>query len=47
MLRTHEGKLIFSDNNIRFVTALELIKSLKQVKEQVLLILCHALTRVL
>ena len=34
MLRTHERKWAFSDKNIRFVTALELIKCLKQVEEQ-------------
>ena len=32
MLRTLEGNYVFSDKNIRFVTALELIKSLIQVK---------------
>ena len=32
MLRTHVGKLVFLDNNIRFVTALDLIKYLTQVE---------------
>ena len=34
MLRTHEGQLVFSDQTkIRFVTALDLIKCLKQIKK--------------
>ena len=32
MLRTHEGKLVFSDKNTRFVTALDVIKCLEQVE---------------
>ena len=32
MLHTHDGKYIFSDKNIRFVPAFELIKSLLKVK---------------
>ena len=32
MLRTHDGKWVFSDKTIRLVTALDLIKCLKQIK---------------
>ena len=32
MLRTHGGKWAFYDKNIQFVTALELIKCLKQIE---------------
>ena len=32
MLRSHEGKYVFSKKKKRFVTALDLIKSLKQIK---------------
>ena len=35
MLRKHEGKEVFSQQNkIRFVTVLDLIKCLKQVKKE-------------
>ena len=40
MMRTHEGKMVFSDEKIGVMTALELVKSLKQVKEQRLLLTC-------
>ena len=41
MLRMHEGKEVFlKKKNIRFVTAIELIKSLIQVKSQRLLLTC-------
>ena len=32
MLRTHEGKLVFSGKNTRFVNALDVIKCLEQVE---------------
>ena len=32
MLRTHEGKWVFSGKNTRFVTAFDLIKCLEQVE---------------
>ena len=32
MLRTHEGKQIFAEEKIQFVTAFDLIKFLKQIK---------------
>ena len=37
MLRMHEGKLFFSQNITRFVTAFDLVKCLKQIKSQRLL----------
>ena len=40
MLRTHDGKEDFSGKTTRFVPALELIKSLIQVKKQRLLLTC-------
>ena len=36
MLRTHEGKYVFSGKNTRFVTALDVIKCLEQVEKQIL-----------
>ena len=40
MLRTYEGIYIFSGKKIRFVTALGLIKCLKQIKSQIFLLTC-------
>ena len=40
MLRTHDGKKVFSGKNTRFVPALEKIKSLIQVKYQRLIRTC-------
>ena len=34
MLREHEGKSVFSEKNIRYVTAFDLNKCLRQIKEQ-------------
>ena len=39
-MRTHKRKKIFSENKIQFVTALDLIKGLKNVKQQRLLFTC-------
>ena len=38
--RTHEGKLVFSEKNIRFATAFNLIKCIKKIKQQRLLLTC-------
>ena len=43
MLRTHQGKLVFSDKNIPFVTALDVIKCLEQVEQQILRLTCAPL----
>ena len=40
MLRMRERKYVFSDTNIRFVAALDLIKGLKQIKYERLLLTC-------
>ena len=40
LLRTHEGKYAFSEKTFRFVTALDLIECLKQIKRKRLLIMC-------
>ena len=40
MLRTHKAKYVFSEKKIKFVTALNLIKCLKQIKLQRLLLPC-------
>ena len=40
MLRTNEGKFVFSKKKILFVTTLDLIKCLKQIKQQRLLTMC-------
>ena len=39
-LRTHEGKLVFSVKKFRFVTAFDLVKCLKYIKKQRLLLTC-------
>ena len=46
MLRTHEGKCVFLDESIRFVTALELIECLKQVEKQILRFTCAPVNEV-
>ena len=43
MFRTHEGKWVFSGKNIRFVTALDVIKCLKQIEKQLLRLKCAPL----
>ena len=43
MLRTHEGKWVFSDKNTRFVTALDVIKSLKGIEQEILRLTCAPL----
>ena len=43
MFRTHEEKQVFSEKKIRFVTALDLIKCLKQIKQQKLLLTCTSI----
>ena len=40
MLRTHEGKFVSSEKKIRFVTALDPIEGLKQIKSLILLLTC-------
>ena len=40
MLDTHEGRLALPDKNIRFVTALDLINCVDQIKYQKLLLTC-------
>ena len=44
MLCTHKGKYIFSDKDNRFVTALDLIKCLKQIKYQILFLTCASIS---
>ena len=46
MLRTHEGIYVFSVNRSRFVTALNLINCLKQMKWQRLLLTCKPISGV-
>ena len=43
LLRTQEEKLVFSGKNTRFVTALDVIKSLEQVELQILRLTCAPL----
>ena len=38
ILRTHEEKYVFSDDTIRFMTVLDLIKCLAHIKSQRLLL---------
>ena len=47
MLRTHEDKYVFSDKNIRFLTALDLIKCLKQIKHQRWVLTCEPISGLL
>ena len=43
MLRTHEGKWVFSGKNTRFVTALDVIKCHEQVEKPILRLSCAPL----
>ena len=45
MLRTHERKKAFSDENIRFMTYLDLNKRLKHIKWQILLLTCAPISK--
>ena len=44
MLRRHEGKLVFSEEKIRWVTSLDLSKCFKQIKKQRLLLMCVSIS---
>ena len=43
-LRTCEGKQVFSEKTIHFVTGLDLIKCLKQIKLRRLLLVCKLIS---
>ena len=45
MLCTHGGKVVFSVKKPQFVTALDLITCLKQIKKQKLLLTCAPLSK--
>ena len=42
MLRAHEGKFVFSEKNVQLVIATDLIKCLKKIKYNKLLLTCAA-----
>ena len=44
MLRTHGGKICLFGGKIRFVTALDLIKFLEQIRQQRLLLTCATIS---